>query len=110
MLAIQIFILIALFLAFALTWRRARQGAVRRLEALAWSVVWIAGAIVVARPEVASWFANTVGIGRGSDLAVYLAIILLLILAFNLYVQHHRLQRDITELVRKEALKDLDRV
>lgn len=110
MLAIQIIILAALLLAFLLTLRRARQGAVRRLEALAWSAVWVVGAIVVARPEVASWLANTVGIGRGSDLAVYIAIVLLLILSFNLYVQHHRLQRDITELVRKEALKDLDRV
>lgn len=110
MLVIQIIILVALLLAFLLTLRRARQGAVRRLEALAWSAVWIVGAIVVARPEVASWLANTVGIGRGSDLAVYIAIVLLLILSFNLYVQHHRLQRDITELVRKEALKDLDRV
>jgi hypothetical protein len=54
--------------------------------------------------------ANTVGIGRGADLAVYLAVVVLLILTFNLYVQHHRLQRDITELVKKEALKDLDRV
>lgn len=110
MLVIQVVILCALLCALLLTWRRARQGAVRRLEALAWTGVWVVGAIVVARPEVASWFANTVGIGRGSDLAVYLAIILLMILAFNLYVQHHRLQREITELVRKEALKDLDRV
>ncbi len=107
---IQILLVLALALAFGLTWRRARQEAVSRREALAWSGVWIAAAIVIIRPEISSMIANTVGIGRGADLAVYLAVVVLLILTFNLYVQHHRLQRDITELVKKEALKDLDRV
>ena len=104
---IQILLLIVMAAGLALTWRRAKQGAISRREALAWSGLWIVVGAVVARPEISSLLANSVGIGRGSDLALYLAVITLLVMTFNLYVQHHRLQREMTDLVRREALKDL---
>lgn len=107
---IQIFLVLALLAVLILTWRRSRQQAISRREAFAWSLVWIAAAVVVVRPEISTLLANTVGIGRGADLAIYFVMITLLVLVFNLYVQHHRLQREMTELVRKEALKDLPRV
>ncbi len=107
---IQALLLLGLLLALLLTWKRARQEAISRREAAAWSFLWILAGVVVVRPEVASFVANTVGIGRGADLIVYLSLVLILVLIFNLYVQHHRLQREMTELVRREALKDLDRV
>jgi len=104
---IQIILLIAMCTGLVLTWKRAKQGAISRREALAWSGLWIVAAAVVIRPEISSLLANSVGIGRGSDLAIYLAVIALFIMVFNLFVQHHRQQSEITDLVRREALKDL---
>src|SRR5512147_2963101 len=95
---IQILLLIVMVAGLALTWRRAKQGAISRREALAWSGLWIVVGAVVARPEISSLLANSVGIGRGSDLALYLAVIVLFIMVFNLFVQHHRQQREITDL------------
>jgi hypothetical protein len=47
-------------------------------------------------------------VGRGADLVVYLAIVLLFILVFQLHVSHVRMERELTKLVREEALKDLE--
>lgn len=107
---IQIFLLVAFCAGLVLAWKRAKQGAISRREAVAWSGLWIVAAAVVIRPEISSLLAHSVGIGRGSDLAMYLAVIVLFVMVFNLFVQHHRQQREITDLVRREALKDLERV
>ncbi len=93
-----------LALVLLMTWRRQRQSAIRLWEAVAWSAVWVAAAIVVARPEAASEVAQFLGVGRGADLILYVAIITLLVLVFQLHIAHHRLERQLTDLVRKEAL------
>lgn len=93
-----------LTLVLLMTWRRQRQGAIRLWEAIAWSTVWVAAAIVVARPEATSEVAQFLGVGRGADLILYAAIITLLVLVFQLHVAHHRLERQLTDLVRKQAL------
>lgn len=93
-----------LAIVLLMTWRRQRQGAVRVWEAIAWSTVWVAAAIVVARPEATSEVAQFLGVGRGADLILYAAMITLLVLVFQLHIAHHRLERQLTELVRKQAL------
>ncbi len=95
-----------LILVLLMTWRRERQGAIRLWEAVAWSMVWVAAAIVVARPEATSEVAQFLGVGRGADLILYTSIITLLVLVFQLHVAHHKLERQLTELVRKQALED----
>ena len=101
---IRFLLWVVLALALAMTWRRARQGAVRMIEACAWSAVWIAAAFVVARPDATTMAAQFLGVGRGADLIVYAAVITLLILVFQLHVAHHKLERQLTELVRRQAL------
>jgi len=105
---IQIILSLVFALAVYLTWKRARQHAVRPFEAVLWTVLWLAAAIVVWRPETASVVAHLVGVGRGADLVVYLSIVLLLVLVFQLYAAHERMEKNITELVRREALRKLD--
>ena len=106
---IQIILSLILLGALWLTWRRARQRAIRRGEALVWSALWIVGGVVIWRPEVTSRIAHFVGVGRGVDLVVYATIIILLILVFQLHVAHTRLERELTELVRRDALRDLEK-
>lgn len=101
---IRLLLWIVLAIAFSMTWRRQRQGAIRLFEGLAWSAVWITAAIVVARPEVTTSIAQFLGVGRGADLILYAAIITLLILVFQLHIAHHKLERQLTEIVRQQAL------
>lgn len=107
---IQFLFSLALVIGLIMTWRRARQEAIRRFEAVIWSAVWIGAGVVIWRPEVSSIFARWLGIGRGADAILYAAIVVLLILVFNLHVAHHRLERKLTDLVQAQALRDVERL
>lgn len=101
-------VLSAAFLAsFWLVWRRHRQQAVSGPVAWLWTMGVIGGLVVTWYPNTASFIANIVGIGRGADLVVYLAIVLLFVLVFQLHVSHVRLERELTKIVREDALKDV---
>jgi len=106
---IQIIFTLVFALAVYMTWRRERQHAVRRLEAVLWTALWLAAAVVVWRPETSSAVAHVVGIGRGADLVVYGSLVLLFILIFRIYVSLDRLERHLTTLVRREALDTLEK-
>ena len=103
-----IFVAVFCWLAYA-TWRRRNHGAVSRGEAVAWTLLWLAGAGVAARPEVASFAARVIGVGRGSDLVLYVSVALLFWLAFRVLLRLERMERDITTLTRELAKRDADK-
>jgi hypothetical protein len=103
------FILVGAFaVALALTWRRASQNTLARRTAILWSALWIGAAVIVMRPEVASFFASVVGVGRGVDAVVYVAIIVLYALLFRIFLRLERIDRDITALTRIVSLAARD--
>ncbi len=104
----KLFLSLALLFALSMTWRRRRQQAISRFEHLAWSLLWIGAAIVVWWPGLTSDVARLVGIGRGVDLVLYAAVLGAFLLVFQLHVAHHRLERKLTELVQREALRELE--
>lgn len=106
---IQFLLTLIAIAGFALVWRRAAQGVLSRIESLSWSVLWIAGVIVVWLPEVASRLARFVGVGRGVDVITYLVLALVCILLFQAFLAIDRLERKLTDLVRADALRDLEK-
>lgn len=107
MLIFQILLSLSLFASLWLVWRRKRQNAVGLRVATAWTLGTIAALVVVWIPESASMVARWFGIGRGADVVVYFGLVFLFVLVFQLHVSHVRLERQLTELVRREALQDL---
>ena len=107
MLVIQILLLLALLGSMLLTWKRNRQGVISRREAILWSALWIGAAAFILWPDASTQLARIVGVGRGTDLIVYGSVIGLFVLVFNLHVSLDRVERKLTDLVRREALKDL---
>jgi len=103
----QIVLSVAFLASLWLVWRRHRQQAVSGAVAWLWTMGVIVGMVVTWYPNTASFIANVVGIGRGADLVVYLGIVLLFVLVFQLHVSHVRLERELTKIVREETLKDL---
>ena len=71
-----------------------------------WLLLWLAAGIVVIWPQVTVDIANRVGVGRGSDLVVYLALIFLFYALFRLLLRIEKLEKNLTQVVRSEALKD----
>lgn len=104
---IQIVFSIVLLLAFAMTWKRAWQQVISRSEAFAWSLLWVVAGIVILLPQTATFVANFFGVGRGSDFVLYGSVIVLFLLIFKIFVALDQYERTLTELVRRDALKDL---
>lgn len=105
---IQLIFLAIVILALGFTWRRVKQNAIRSGEGLLWAGVWIAIGIVVLIPEITSRIANAFGVGRGADFVVYGSIIVLFLLVFQSHIAAQRLERALTELVSRQALRDLE--
>ena len=105
---IQFILAIVLLLALVVTWKRAQQTVISFREAVVWSVLWIAAGIVVLLPDTTSVLARLVGVGRGADLAMYAAVTLLFVLVFKLFLSLDRIERNLTALVQRDALRDLD--
>ena len=105
---IQYILIFIIVLAFITTWRRVVQNVIRVSEAIGWSIVWIGAGIVILQPDVSTRLANLLGVGRGSDLVVYASVVALFLLVFKLFLKHESLERKLTDIVRHDALRDLD--
>lgn len=99
-------IALVIFSAFAIkkTINQYRQHHVSKYWLVVFSSVWIAVAIVAVMPQFSDVVASVVGVGRGADLAVYSAIVVLLYSNYRLIIGRQRQSEEFTELVRQIAL------
>jgi hypothetical protein len=103
-LAIKI-ILIALFVVLGvvlvLPGRGARRLAIRRIVLL---LATIAGIVAIAFPELVNSLANSVGVGRGTDLILYALVVVFIGNSISNSIRHRQLEREVTKLARTVAL------
>jgi len=76
----------------------------RPIEKLGMSLVFIGIAFFAIFHHLADKVAAFVGVDRGADLMVYLSIMALLFLCFNLYLRQKELQSELATVVRTLAL------
>jgi hypothetical protein len=71
-----------------------------------------AGAVAVLFPETTQDAADLVGVGRGTDLITYIAIVAVLFVLLHYYTKFVDLQRQLTEVARELAIlrAEVDRV
>ena len=69
-----------------------------------WTLIWVIGIIGILHPATTSRIASLIGVGRGVDAIIYLALSLLFYLVFRLYVMIEDVRREITTLVREISL------
>ena len=101
---IQIFLI--LFLLFALS-RVILQVRFAKLSVggfLFWSGLFVFALVGVIEPGLTSEAAKFLGIGRGTDVVLYLSIATVFYLIFRLSIVLEETRREITELVRRIAL------
>ena len=104
---IQLVLILTLLAALLMTWRRLRQDVISRGEAVLWSVLWIGAGFIILQPQTTTLVANFFGVGRGVDFVMYGAVVLLFVLVFKLFVALEVIERKLTDMVRKDALKDI---
>jgi hypothetical protein len=99
-------LLIAATLAFGLLTMRERQPAanqaVRRIALLALVPI---GIVAVAFPDTTIWAAHLVGVKRGTDLLLYIFVMMFLFTTLASYQRLHQLERQLVALTRELALQ-----
>ena len=101
----QIAAFLLLGLALAATVTLAVRNRIAGRVAFAWSLLWIAAIIAIARPQLTVTLANALGIARGADLVFYLAILGMLVGFFAVFVRMRRFETEMTRVVRELALR-----
>jgi hypothetical protein len=71
--------------------------------------LWCAFALAVIFPDGLNRLADILGVGRGADVGLYIAIVLIFFLIFKLYSKTVKIEHDIIRIVRELALKEDDR-
>ncbi len=103
---IQIVLILFAVFAWSRAFLRMRGKNISIGEFSMWSLIWSAIIIIGLFPDLISRLSELVGIGRGTDLAIYVSIIVLFYLMFRLYVKVDSQSHEVTKLVREIAIKD----
>ena len=78
-----------------------------RLGMLIWITFWILGLIVIWFPDLIGLIGSFLGVERSIDGLVYISIVFLLYLTLRQRIRINEIEKDITMLGRKVALKDI---
>jgi len=97
--------LFVILVVFRLT-KKYKESALKTLEFFGWLVIWLGALVVFWLPQTTSYLALFLGIGRGVDLAMYVAVLMLFYLIFRLYLRLDKQQKEIVKIVRHLALTD----
>lgn len=99
---IQYLLLVLLVAGFWIYLRFLRSRSRDRLLVLA---VFALAGVFVLMPSWSSQLAQRVGVGRGVDLVIYVALLLLGFVCLVLYSQHRQLKTQLTQLARDAAIR-----
>lgn len=100
-------ILFSLFALFAIisVYSKKRSGLLSIGAVIFWTLFWLLAVVFVWLPNALTIVANTFGIGRGTDLVLYVALAVIFYILFRLNVKLELMNRDITKVVRDKTLK-----
>ena len=66
-----------------------------------------AGIVFVLFPQLTTKIANKLGVGRGTDLILYVCIIFFLFVMIRMYARIRKLEQTVTKIVRDNSLKSV---
>lgn len=105
---IQVFLIAAALGVLVLLLRSrasARTRAWKKLIVMALTAVAVAS---ILRPELTQTAANLVGVGRGTDLLLYLLTAVFLYVALGFYLRFRDVERQLTVLARRIAIDEAE--
>lgn len=102
--------LIVAFAVFAVSraWQAFAAGSLDRRKLLLWGCFWVLVVTAILLPQTTSVLAIYLGVGRGVDLVLYLSVVGLFYGLFTMSRKVDRLERNLTQMVRRLALRDTD--
>ncbi len=97
------FLILLIIYRVVIKWR---QGILTSRDVIFWVGFWFVVGIIILLPDTTSFLAELVGVGRGADLIVYLSIVLIFYIIFQMTIKIEKIERNITKVVRTVAMKD----
>ncbi|MET9463511.1 DUF2304 domain-containing protein [Streptomyces sp. NPDC006544] len=94
---------VSLALMFIRNWDQAKTRAWKRI---AFSVFVVVNVYAVLRPTDVTWLAHALGVGRGTDLVLYVMVLAMGFLTLNTFLRFRSLEKKITDLARTVALSE----
>lgn len=73
---------------------------------LLWLLFWIGAAAITWKTVILDRLADLVGVGRGADLVIYCSLLILFYLIFRIFVRLDKIEKRISEIVRRAAKND----
>jgi hypothetical protein len=103
---IQILLIILILLIVWRLFKKYQAHSLGRWAFLGWLFFWLVVLLVVIWPETSSFLARVLGVGRGADLMIYLALVFIFYFLFYFAVKIYKLEQDLAKIVRHLALKE----
>ena len=103
---IQIILLAAVALISVYFISRFRN---KRVEVLMFCVMGLAAIVFILFPDYATRIANMLGVGRGTDLLLYVLVLVFWMIFLRLYVRIRELETTLTQLIRDQALEKAEK-
>ncbi|MBU1180399.1 DUF2304 domain-containing protein [Patescibacteria group bacterium] len=103
---IQYILLIIIVFILAQVARKFKARKISLREFLFWLIFWLAVGAVILLPQITSFLAEKLGVGRGADLVVYASLIFVFYMLFRLFVRQEKVERDISKIVEEIAKRN----
>src|SRR6478609_8137722 len=100
---IQLFLITGVILISIYFITRVRH---RILDLVILGIMIISAIVFILRPDITNSLAHKVGVGRGADLVFYISILIFWFIILKLYARMRKLEKMITDLIRKDALSN----
>jgi hypothetical protein len=107
---VQIILVLAALGAVVYFVRRAHNVHIRASKRIAFFAFIVVNVYAVLRPEDTTWIAQQIGVGRGTDLLVYLLVVAFVFGMLNTYLRQREISNHLTDLARRVALQDAELV
>ncbi len=105
----QIFLIIFAVIALWKTYQQYQKDHVSLHWFWIWVLLWAAVIFVSLYPATTDMVAEFVGVERGADLIVYIAVVVLLFGFARIIVRQEKQRQELTELVRKMAIEHAEK-
>jgi len=106
---IQVMLIGFALFALARTTKNFKKKRINTFGFMFWTFLWFSIIVVAILPGVTSLFTRIFNVGRGVDFLIYISITLLFYLVFKIFEKLEKIEEEITEIVKKDALRDLGR-
>ena len=103
---IKALLVLAAVLLFVFFLRRSHTARLQAFKRIGFTLFCLFGVIAVIQPDLMTWLANRVGVGRGTDLLLYIVTVVFGFFALNTYLRFKDTERRLTRLARAMAIRD----